>query len=75
MNKLLKLYEVDSDLKLYSEKLDRLKRANFLNNLIDTSSVTGGYIRIIKSLKNLRKKLIKSLSTEERLLYEIGEYE
>ena len=75
MNKLLKLYEVESDIKLYSEKLDRLERASFLNNFIDTSSVKKGYIRIIKSLTDLRKKLIKSLSTEERLIYEVGGYE
>ena len=75
MNKLLKLYEVESDIKLYSEKLDRLERASFLNNFIDTSAVTRGYKLIIKSLTDLRKKLIKSLSTEERLIYEVGGYE
>ena len=74
MNKLLKLYEVESDIKLYSEKLDRLERASFLNNFIDTAAVTKGYKCIIKSLTDLRKKLIKSLSTEERLIYEVGGY-
>lgn len=77
-NKLVKLIEIDSDLKHYRTKLKLYESySGFLiyELKINLKDLIKSCKSLIKSLEKTKKKILLILTEEERLLYEVGGYD